>query len=213
VILSEFAAVRPSGLIAMNLADDDELVWVRPTNGEQEMIWVTEQGQALRFKEDKVRAMGRQAAGVLGIRLRPGDRVAGMEVIEEDAELLVVTVNGFGKRTPVSEYPIKGRATYGVMTIDKKVLDQLGIITSARIVTPGDDLTLISSGGVILRTNVENISRQGRATRGVRVMNLDEGDHVATVARIESRLFAEPEEEPAPPEGGVQPNGNSENAK
>ncbi|MDX1436289.1 MAG: DNA gyrase subunit A, partial [Anaerolineales bacterium] len=211
VILSEFASVRPSGLIAMNLADDDELVWVRPTNGEQEMIWVTEQGQALRFKEDKVRAMGRQAAGVLGIRLRPGDRVAGMEVIEPDSELLVVTVNGFGKRTPVSEYPPKGRATYGVQTIDKKVLDSLGIITSARIVTPGDDLTLISAGGVILRTNVDNISRQGRATRGVRVMNLDEGDHVATVARIEARLFEEPEENggEAPPETqAASPNGS-----
>ncbi|HJS28827.1 MAG TPA: DNA gyrase subunit A [Anaerolineales bacterium] len=194
VQISEFASVRPSGLIAMNLAEDDELVWVRPTRGKDEVIWVTEQGQALRYREAAVRAMGRQAAGVLGIRLRPGDRVAGMEVIEEGCDLLIVTVKGYGKRTFAQDYPMKGRGTYGVQTVDKRALEEIGRIISARIVEMGDDLTLITAGGVIIRTNVDKISRQGRATRGVRVMNLDEGDSVATVARIEARLFEAPEE-------------------
>ncbi len=185
VALSEFAAVRPSGLIAMGLANDDELGWVRTTSGEEEVIIVTERGQALRFHETEVRSMGRPAKGVYGIRLRAEDRVVGMEVVEPGADLLIVTTNGFGKRTSLEEYPVKGRATMGVLTIDRNALSKVGLITSARVVQPKDDLiTLISANGIVLRTNADAISQYSRATRGVQVMNLEEDDTVVSIARF-----------------------------
>lgn len=184
VMLSKFASVRPSGLIAISLSEGDELGWVRLTRGDDEIILVTENGQALRYSEKKVRSMGRTAAGVRGIRLRKGDRLTSMEVIESGGELLVVTTKGFGKRTFLDEYSPKGRATRGVLTIDKKAFKKVGLIVAARVVQEADDLTMISSGGVVLRTKVKNISRSGRLTRGVVLMNLKEGDSVASLARI-----------------------------
>ncbi len=181
--LSEFASVRPSGLIAINLDEGDELGWVRLTRGADEIILVTELGQALRFNEEEVRSMGRTAAGVTGIRLEDGDYVTSMEVVEPDGDLLLVTTRGYGKRTPLSEYPVKGRATGGVQTIDKNSLPKIGTITASRVVQEGDDLTIISAGGVILRTRVADISRSGRPARGV-LINLAEGDKVASLARI-----------------------------
>ena len=185
VSLSEFAAVRPSGLIAMGLADDDELGWVRTTSGDEEVIIITERGQALRFHEKEVRPMGRPAQGVNGIKLRSADKVVGMEIVEPGADLLVVTTSGFGKRTSLDEYTPKGRATMGILTIDKNALSKIGTITSARVVQPKDDLiTLISSNGIVLRTNAETISQYGRATRGVQIMNLEADDHVVSMARF-----------------------------
>jgi DNA gyrase subunit A len=186
VALSEFASVRPSGLIAINLADDDALGWACLTSGRKNIIMVTEMGQALRFKESNVRPMGRQAAGVIGIRLRGKDRVTSMAVVEPKNDLLVVTMNGYGKRTPLSEYVTKGRATLGVKTIDTKAIKAIGRIASARVVKKKDDLTIISANGVVLRTNIGDIKRAGRATRGVRVINLGKGDSVASVAVIDS---------------------------
>lgn len=182
--LAEFASVRPSGLIAINLDAGDELGWVRLTRGQDDVILVTEQGQALRFTETEVRPMGRTAAGVNGIRLIGKDKVASMEVVEPGGELLVVTTRGYGKRVSLDEYPVKGRATGGVQTIDKNALKRIGEITAARVVQVADDLTLISTGGVVLRTKVSDISRSGRAARGVVVMILQEGDAVASLARI-----------------------------
>ncbi len=184
VALAEFSAVRPSGLIAMGLADGDELSWVRTTTGEDDIVWVTEQGQALRHEEGAVRSMGRPAAGVIGIRMRKGDRVASMEVVEAGADLLVVTTAGFGKRTPLEEYARKGRGTYGVLTLNKNAIDEVGKIAAARVVQTADELTLISANGVVLRTKVQQISQMGRATRGVRMMNLQPGDAVVSVARM-----------------------------
>jgi DNA gyrase subunit A len=184
VVLSEFASVRPSGLIAISLVEGDELSWVRLTHGDDHIIFVTEKGQALRYSEQQVRSMGRPAAGVIGIRMREGDRVASMEVVEPGGDLLVVTTRGHGKRTPLHEYSPKGRGTYGMMTIDRSATDLIGTLTTARVVQEADDLTLISTNGVVLRTKVKQISQQGRATRGVRLMNMQEGDSVATVARI-----------------------------
>ena len=184
VELSEFSSVRPSGLIAMNLDSDDELGWVRLTHGNDDIILVTEQGQALRFSEQDVRSMGRAASGVNGIRLRKGDYVTSMEVVESGGELLVVTSKGYGKRTPLDEYPTKGRATGGVLTIDKKAFSKIGTISSARVVQNADDLTIMSTGGVVLRTKVKNITQSGRSTRGVKLMNLQNGDSVASLARI-----------------------------
>jgi DNA gyrase subunit A len=184
VPLSEFASVRPSGMISITLGKGDELGWVRLTNGQNDIILVTEKGQALRFSEQAIRSMGRQAAGVTGIRLTRGDRLTSMEVVEQNGDLMIVTAKGFGKRTPLEEYPSKGRATGGVKTIDQKALPFIGQIVSARVVQPADDLTIISAGGLILRTKVSSIKKAGRATRGVRLIELHAGDQVVSLARI-----------------------------
>ena len=184
VSMSDFASVRPSGLIAINLGEGDELGWARMTDGSDEIILVTEQGQAVRYPENQVRVMGRSAAGVTAIKLRKGDHVTSMEVVEPGADLLVITTKGYGKRTSLSDYPTKNRAITGVQTIDKKALRQIGLVTSARVVQEADDLTIISSNGVVLRTKVKNISQTGRATRGVSIMKMQEGDSVASLARV-----------------------------
>lgn len=184
VELAEFESVRPSGLIAITLDEDDQLGWVCLTSGEDEIMLVTRKGQALRFSEKLVRPMGRQAMGVIGIRTRPGDRLTSMEVVELEGDLLVVTEKGFGKRTKLSEYTPKGRATMGVATIDKRALKEIGKIAEARVVQKEDEISLISSNGIVIRIAVADISRQGRATRGVTIMNLEEGDTVAAMARI-----------------------------
>lgn len=182
VELSEFASVRPSGLIAINLDDGDSLGWVRLTSGKDDVIIVTELGQAVRFQEGEVRAMGRQAGGVIGIRLKGKDKVTSMEVVEPDGDLLVVTTGGIGKRTPLEQYPTKGRGTMGIKTIDTKAIPIIGKIAAARVVNPEDDLTVISTNGQVLRTEVVNIKQAGRSTRGVIAINLDKGDMVASIA-------------------------------
>jgi DNA gyrase subunit A len=183
VDLEEFAAVRPSGLLAMTLDNDDELGWARLTTGKDELLLVTEGGQALRFHEGEVRAMGRAAGGVQGIRLAAGDFVTSFEVAEAGGALLVISERGFGKQTPLSQYPVKGRAGGGVATIDQKARETTGKVASARVVQPSDELTIISSGGLVLRLKVEQVRAAGRATRGVRVMRLQGEDSVAAVAR------------------------------
>ncbi|RMF39751.1 MAG: DNA gyrase subunit A [Anaerolineae bacterium] len=193
VRLTEFAAVRPSGLIAMGLQGDDELGWARLTRGDDDILLVTEQGRALRFHESAVRPMGRPAAGVTGIRLRAGDRVTSMDIVEPKGDLLIVTQNGYGKRTALDEYPHKGRGTQGVLTIDHKALQDVGLVVGARVVQPEDDLTIISTNGVVLRTKVRQIRRYKRATRGVILMNMQEGDTVASVARLPADLKKAPE--------------------
>jgi DNA gyrase subunit A len=187
VVLSEFASVRPSGLIAMSLAEGDVLGWVQLTSGDDEIIVVTEQGRALRYHESKVRPMGRPAAGVRAIKLQPEDFVTGMNVADPEGDLLVVMANGYGKRTPITEYLPKGRGTMGVLTLSKSKMDVTGPIASARVVDKDDDLTIISSGGIMLRTKVKQIKRAGRATMGVRVINLKEGETVGSVARIAAK--------------------------
>ena len=184
VEMSEFASVRPSGLIAIKLNEDDHLGWVCLTNGKNEIMLVTRHGQALRFAESEIRAMGRTAMGVIGIRMRGGDALAGMEVVEPEGYLMVITEKGFGKRTELSEYSIKGRATMGVLTIDKRARKAIGDVIDARVVQENDEISLISSKGIVIRMAVADISVQGRATRGVTIMNLEAGDTVAAVARI-----------------------------
>lgn len=184
VALTEFAAVRPSGLIAINLAEGDELGWVRLTNGNDELILVTELGKAVRFSESEVRPMGRSAAGVTGVRLARNDLVASMEVVEPGGDLLVVTTRGYGKRTMLTEYPVKSRATSGVVTLDVAAIKKIGKVAAARVVQEADELTIISSNGQVLRTKVAEIKQAGRATRGVRIIDLQEEDSVASLARI-----------------------------
>jgi DNA gyrase subunit A len=187
VKLSDFAAVRPSGLIAIGLTKGDVLGWVRLTSGRNEIIIVTERGQSLRFKESQVRAMGRPAIGVKATNLKKGDFVAGMNVVSSKEDLLVVTENGYGKRTPLKEYPTQNRGGVGVLTLSRSKLKQTGKIADARVVDENDDLTIISSGGIVLRTKVKQIAKTGRATMGVRVIDLKKGETVGSVANFSAK--------------------------
>jgi DNA gyrase subunit A len=188
VAASEFRNVRANGLIAMNLDSGDELGWVKLTRGKEDLILVSQKGQAIRFCEEDVRAMGRAAAGVYAMRLDPGDMLAGADVITPNDDLLIITEKGYGKRTLLGEFRNQSRYGKGIqaMKLDPR---RSGRIVSARVVTRDDEVTCISSGGLILRTSVNNISRQGRYTRGVTVMDLKDSDVVASVAVIrEGRL-------------------------
>jgi len=184
ISLSEFASVRPSGLIAISLDDHDELGWVRLTSGKDDLLLVTAQGQALRISEEDIRSMGRQAGGVTGINLRSGDVLASLEVVQPNGSLLIVTENGYGKRVNLVEYPQKSRATGGVVTIDQKNINKTGKIVAARVVQESDEVTMISTAGIVLRLKVKEIGMLGRGTRGVRLMDLSKTDTVASVARI-----------------------------
>src|SRR5512142_1598945 len=184
VNMEEFASVRPSGLIAMTLEEGDHLGWAHPTSSKDEIIFVTQKGQALRFSADKVRPTGRQAAGVQGIRLADGDAVTSMDVVDPEGTLLVVTAGGYGKQTPLKEYTPKGRATQGIATIDQHALEEIGEIAAARVVRKDDDLTIITAYGVALRLKVKDVKQAGRSTRGVHLIKPQESDFVASVARI-----------------------------
>ncbi len=212
VSLDEFAAVRPSGLIATNLEEGDQLGWAKLTDGKQEIILITERGKALRYHEDSVRAMGRQAAGVTAVALGDDDHITSMDVLVAECDLLVVTRNGYGKRTPLAEYPVKGRATMGVLTLDQSKIDGddgTGIIVAARVVHPDDELTIISTAGQALRLKVRDIRRAGRPTMGTRLINLKEGDTVASVARLAAKdvipVFVEPKDGEVRTEAGAAP--------
>nr|HID12570.1 DNA gyrase subunit A [Anaerolineae bacterium] len=189
LLLGEFNSVRSSGLIAMRLEEGDELGWVSLTQGDQDLIVVTEQGQALRFREDTVRPMGRAAAGVNAIKLAPGDYVASACVVEPEAELLIVTSKGYAKRTPLSEFPAKGRYGKGVRCLGGK-RERTGVIAAARVVRPEDEITLISAGGIVLRTRVADIPQMGRAARGAKVMELKRGEEVASVAVVSNEQWS-----------------------
>jgi DNA gyrase subunit A len=187
VEVNAFANVRTSGLIAINLDEDDELGWAKMTRGNQDLILVSEWGRGIRFNEEDVRPMGRTAAGVMGIRLLGNDRLAGADVVAPEDDLLLITEKGFGKRTPLSEYRQQNRYGQGVRAMSLGTLT--GKIVSARVVTEGDEVTCISVHGIILRTSTNSVSQQSRNSRGVRVMDIREGDSVASVAVIrEGRL-------------------------
>ena len=182
VPLQEFASIRTSGLIAIGLEEGDELDWVRLTDGSDEIVLVTEGGLSLRFPEKTVRAMGRTARGVRAIRLRPGDRLAAAEVVEPGGSLLIVSLYGYGKRTPLEAFPTRNRGGKGVIAY--RPTARTGPVVAARVVQEPDEITLISENGIILRTHVRTISVMGRTARGVRLMDLREGDAVSAVARL-----------------------------
>jgi DNA gyrase subunit A len=205
IALSEFASVRPSGLIAISLEGDDRLAWARLTHGKDDVLLVTREGQALRFSEKEIRPMGRTAAGVNGIRLHKGDRVAGMEVAAEGGYLLVITELGHGKRTPLAEYPARGRATGGVTTINQKSLGEIGRIAEARVVRDSDDLTIVSNSGVLLRLKVKDIRPAGRSTRGVRLIGLQKDDVVAALGVLPAPAEVATQAEQSP--DGKNPDG------
>jgi len=174
--------LKADGIIALKVREGDELIGVRLTDGEDDVLMVSRNASAVRFSERDVRPMGRDTSGVQGIKLRAGDEVIAVEIARDDQDLLVVTENGFGKRTRVEEYPAKGRGTMGVLTV--RYTEARGRLAGAMIVKDGYDLMLISQDGTVIRQAADGISRMGRATQGVRVMNLREGDRVSAIARV-----------------------------
>src|SRR4051794_25897112 len=175
--------IKADGIIAINIRDDDELVAVRRTSGDDDIIMVSHSGQATRFHESDARPMGRDTGGVRGMNVSRGDNwVLAMDVARDDTELLVVTDNGYGKRTLVSEYPRKGRGAMGVKTIT--LTEKKGGLAGALIMQERDELVFISREGMVQRTGVRGISRYGRASQGVRVMNLRDDDVVSAVALV-----------------------------
>ncbi len=193
VAVDEFAAVRPSGLIAMGLEPDDYLGWVKYSDGDQDIVVVTEQGQSIRFHESQVRVMGRPAGGVRSIRL-DGDLIAGMDSLDEDhTHMLVVTRNGYGKRTELSEYRAQGRYGSGVRTLARN--EKTGSIVAMRCINADDDIMLITRNGVVLRTRLEEIRETGRSTQGVKLMDLADGDEVVGIAVMSGSEYPEEDEE------------------
>jgi DNA gyrase subunit A len=189
--LADFGNVRRSGIIALKLKPDDLLEWVRPSTGKDDMMIVTAEGQAIRFKESGIRAMGRTAGGVRGMRLKSSDEVVGMDIVEPELvkkkvlELLVVSKNGLGKRTPLDEYKVQGRGGSGIKTMS--VTAKTGKIISARVInnTEEKDVMAVSNKGQVVRTPLNTISTLGRATQGVRVMRFkEEGDQVASITLL-----------------------------
>ncbi len=194
--LNDFAQVRSNGLRAMTLEEDDELLDVKHCRAGDTIILVTERGQSARFTVDVLRTASRISGGVRGIRLAPGDQLASMDVVEPDAQLLIVTRNGYGKRTPLVAYPVKGRGIGGVRAI--RTSAKTGPVAAARVVQGYEELMMISAGGIVIRTPLDTISeRTGRATSGVILMNLRDGDRLAAIALLE----------PSPNGNGDDPSG------
>ncbi len=184
---TEFGAyntpIRADGIIAINIRDDDELIAVRRTSGHDDIIMVSRSGQAARFSESAARAMGRDTSGVRGMNVsQKGNAALAMDVARDDQELLVVTENGYGKRTAISDYPVKGRGTMGVKTI--ALTENKGSLAGALVVREHQELVFISQNGMVQRTSVRGINRYGRSSQGVRVMNIRDDDQVSAVALV-----------------------------
>ncbi len=193
--LKKFEGVRASGIIAIGLEEDDELCWVLRTNGEMDVILVTEKGKGLRFHESKVRLMGRTARGVKAMRIAEDDRLTSVDVAEESDFLLIAGEKGIGKRTKVSEIPRHGRATGGVMVTNKRMLDVTGKIVSACVLKEDFDLTMMTATGNVIRMKGSLIPVMGRTARGVRLIKLDEGDLlVAVTANDPADMIIPPEQ-------------------
>jgi len=174
--------LKADGIIAIKMRDGDELVGVRHASGNDDLLMVSRKGQAIRFHESDVRAMGRDTSGVTGMKLRAGDEVISINIAEDDADLLVVTENGFGKRTRVSDYPVKGRGGLGVKTI--QLSEARGFLVGSRAVRDGYQVMLISTGGTVIRIPVEEFKRLGRSTQGVIVMRLRGDETVSALAPV-----------------------------
>jgi DNA gyrase subunit A len=187
--LSDFSRPRSSGIIAVDLDENDFLIGVAITNGSHQVMIFSDAGKAVRFDESDVRAMGRNARGVRGMRLQAGQKVIAMLVADsEEWSVLTATENGYGKRTPIEDYRHSGRGTQGVIAID--ISDRNGVLVAATLVKASDEIMLITTGGVLIRTRVSEIREMSRATQGVRLINLDEGEKLCGLEKV-----AESEEE------------------
>ncbi|CUL45378.1 DNA gyrase subunit A [Listeria monocytogenes] len=180
--LSQFGKIRQSGLRAVELRENDELISVQMTDGSKNMIIATKHGQSIYFPEENIRVMGRTAAGVRGIRLREDDEVIGMEVLEDDEKVLVVTEKGYGKQTPASQYPLRNRGGMGVKTVT--ITEKNGNLVAMKTVTGEEDLMLMTVSGVLIRFEIDTVSQTGRSAMGVKLIRLDEDEKVATVAKV-----------------------------
>ena len=180
--LSAYSNPRVGGIIALGLEEKDQLIEVALTDGKQEILISTKEGQAIRFSEEEARSMGRSAVGVIGIRLDSKDEVVSMEVLKPGATILTVTENGYGKRTDVEEYRVQSRGGSGIITV--KTTDRNGSVVGVKQVTDDDDLMLISSGGKIIRLKIKGISVMGRNTQGVRLIHLDQNEKVVAFAKL-----------------------------
>ena len=179
---AEFKNIRQNGLIALKLREGDELINVFLTNGNEEIIIGTKFGYSVRFKEDTIRSMSRMAAGVKGVTLRDGDQVVGAAAITEDQEVLIITEKGYGKRTSATEYPTKGRGGKGIKCY--KITEKTGDVVGVKAVNDDNEIMMITTGGIIIRTAVASISMLGRNTSGVKVMNVGENVEVASIAKV-----------------------------
>ena len=196
--LMQYASPRPSGIIAIALEEGDEVIGVRLTDGSREAILSTRDGQAIRFKEDEARPMGRDTYGVRGMKLDAGDEVVSLDLVEPGATLLAVSENGYGKRTEMEEYRLTRRGGKGIITM--KTTDKTGRVIGVRMVTDDDQIMLVTSGGKVIRLRVNEIRVIGRNTQGVRLIGLEEGERVASVARLAEREDeGEVKDEPVPP--------------
>jgi DNA gyrase subunit A len=183
--------LKADGIIALRMREDDELIGVRHSTGDDDILMVSRLGQAVRFHESDVRSMGRPASGVAGMKLRGDDEVIELDIARDDADLLVVTENGWGKRTRIADYPRKGRGTMGVKTA--QLVEGKGRLAGAHVVRDGMQVMLISNGGTVIRIPVDGIKRSGRATQGVIVMRLREGEQVSSLALVAAAEADEPE--------------------
>ena len=182
--LSQFDTNRKNGLIAINLKDDDSLIGVRETCGNDNIILVTRKGKCISFSEKDVRSMGRIAAGVRGIKLDKSDTVVDMDILADDKEILVVTQNGYGKRTPVKDYTIQARGGKGVLTYNKSKFSKTGELIGAKVVDEDDEILLINSDGIIIRIRAEEVSKLSRSTQGVKIMRVDDDANIVAMAKV-----------------------------
>ncbi|MCI8645541.1 MAG: DNA gyrase subunit A [Firmicutes bacterium] len=194
--LSSFDTSRKNGLLAINLKEGDQLVDIKQTTGTDNVIIVTKNGKCICFSEDDVRPMGRIAGGVRAIKLEDDDEVVAMELVQPDQELLVVTTNGYGKRTPVKDYKIQVRGGKGLLTYDKGKFKKTGELVGAMVVNEDDEILLINSDGIIIRIEAKDVSVLGRATQGVKIMKVEEDSNIIALAKVikEDELEEKPEE-------------------
>ncbi len=182
--LSQFDTQRKTGLIAINLKDEDQLIGIKETNGHNNVIIVTKNGKCICFSEEDVRSMGRIAGGVRAIKLEKDDEVVAMELVEPGQELLVVTENGYGKRTPVKDYKIQVRGGKGLLTYDKAKFKKTGALIGAMVVDEDDEVLMINSEGIIIRIRANEVSKLGRATQGVKIMKVEDDTKIVAMAKV-----------------------------
>ncbi|WP_269477927.1 DNA gyrase subunit A [Hominibacterium faecale] len=195
--LANFDTNRKTGLIAINLKEDDQLVDIKQTTGTDNVIIVTKHGKCICFSEDDVRPMGRIAGGVRAIKLEGDDEVVSMELVQPDQQLLVVTTNGYGKRTPVKDYKIQVRGGKGLLTYDKAKFKKTGELVGAMVVNEDDEILLINSDGIVIRIEAKEVSVLNRATQGVKIMKVEEDSNIIAMAKVikEEDIDDEPKEE------------------
>jgi len=192
--LQAYANPRRGGIIAIHLEEGDEVMAAGRTTGSQQVLIATKDGMSIRFPEEQVRGMGRTATGVRGISLETGDRVVGMEILSPGATILTVTAKGYGKRTPIEDYRLQSRGGKGVITI--RTSDRNGEVIGVARVVDTDELMLVTDGGKVLRCRVSGISTMGRVTQGVRLMDLEEGERLVSIARLAESDEDAPETSP-----------------